>query len=332
MTRTTTAASSTSSGAALLWARLLTATLFAIVCLTWGTTWLGIRVAVQTVPPLTAAGARFLITFPLFLLFAKVMGEPLLFPRERRGFFAFIVLMYFVVPYFLINYGEQHVSSGLTAMLFSTMPVFTLVFSALVLGERITFGQVVGIAVGFSSLVLILVSEGVDLGHKGLVGVVAILAAAIMHAISYVLTRRDGASIGVITFNTLPIGIAGSVLFAAGLLTERPDLLHVSRASMFALAYLGVVASVGGFITYFYLLKRTSPVYLSFIFIIFPVVSLLLGSWYEGRAISARFAALFAVLLLGFALTKVPRAPRWLGAILGRSAPTAEPPPKNELA
>jgi len=116
------------------------------------------------------------------------------------------------------------------------------------------------------------------------------------------------------------------------LLTERPDLLHVSRASMFALAYLGVVASVGGFITYFYLLKRTSPVYLSFIFIIFPVVSLLFGSWYEGRAISARFAALFAVLLLGFALTKVPRAPRWLGTILGRSAPTAEPPPKNELA
>lgn len=310
-------------GAALtgtLRARLITATLFVIVCFTWGTTWLGIKVAVETVPPLTAAGLRFLMAFPLFLVFARVRREPLLFPRDRRGFFAFIVFMYFVIPYFLINYGEQYVSSGLTSLLFSTMPVFTLLLSTFLLGERITPSQVAGIAVGFLSLVLILVTEGVDLGHEGLTGVVAILGAAIMHAASYVLTKRNGAAIGVITFNTLPIGIAGATLFLVGWLIERPALGQASRESLLALAYLGVVASLGGFVTYFYLLKRSSPAFLSFIFVIFPVVSLLIGSWYEGRPISARFAMLFAMLLAGFALTKVPLRWRQLGWLVGRPA------------
>jgi putative membrane protein PagO len=303
--------------------RLLTAVLFTIVCLTWGTTWLGIRVAVQTVPPLTAAGARFLITFPLFLILARIKREPLLFPRGRRGYFAFVVLGYFTIPYFLINYGEQHVSSGLTALLFSTMPVFTMLFSTILLRERITLWQLIGIAVGFMSLLLILVSEEVGMGYRELAGVAAILGAAVLHAISYVMAKRNGAAIGVITFNTLPVGVAGAGLFLAGWLVERPVVALVSRDSILALAYLGVVASVGGFITYFHLLKRSSPVFLSFIFIIFPVVSLLVGSWYEAKPISVRFALLFALLLGGFVLTKVPGGPRRLGWLSGRpAAPT----------
>jgi putative membrane protein PagO len=57
--------------------------LFAVVCLTWGTTWLGIKLAVQTVPPLTASGLRFLLAFPF------------LFPRAQRGLFVLIVVFYF---------------------------------------------------------------------------------------------------------------------------------------------------------------------------------------------------------------------------------------------
>lgn len=302
------------------WSRAITAALFVVVCLTWGTTWLGIEVAVETVPPLTAAGLRFLITFPLFLLFAKLKGEPLLFPRDRRGFFAFVVMLYFVLPYFLLNFGEQYVSSGLTSLLFSTMPVFTLVLSAVLLGERITFSQVAGITIGFMSLFLILVSEGVGLGHRGFAGVAAILCAAIMHASSYVMTKRKGSSVSVITFNTLPTGIAGATLFVAGWLIERPDLGQASRESLIALAYLGLVASVGGFITYFHLLKRSSPVFLSFIFIIFPVVSLVIGSWHEGKPISGRFVLLMALLLAGFALTKVPLRWKPLAWVSGRRA------------
>jgi len=287
-------------------AGLLTSTLFLIVCLSWGTTWLGIKIAVESVPPLTAAGLRFLIAFPLFLSFAALRMEPLLFPRQSRWFFVFVTLSYFSLPYYLLNYGEMHVSSGLTALLFSCMPVFILMFSALFLREKILPTQMLGIAIGFASLFMIIRSQGLHLDQAEWLGVLAILCAAILHALCYVVTKKHGSAISVITYNTLPIGIAGLMLFIVGLNVEAPVFKDVTARSWGALLYLGLVASVGGFIVYFILLKRLSPVLLSFVFIIFPVFALLIGAWYEGTPISRDLMLYSAILLAGFAITKLP--------------------------
>ncbi|WP_259698875.1 DMT family transporter, partial [Pseudomonas chlororaphis] len=118
--------------------------------------------------------------------------------------------------------------------------------------------------------------------------------------------KQRGAEIGVITFNTLPIGIAGLGLFMTGLALEHPDLASVTQRSWLALTYLGLVASVGGFIVYFFLLKRLSPVILSFVFIIFPVFAVLIGAWYEGTPISRQLILYSMLLLAGFAITKLP--------------------------
>jgi len=287
-------------------AGLLTSTLFLIVCLSWGTTWLGIKIAVESVPPLTAAGLRFLIAFPLFLSFALLRKEPLLFPRQSRWFFVFVTLSYFSLPYYLLNYGEMHVSSGLTALLFSCMPVFILLFSALFLRERIYPSQMLGIAIGFGSLFMIIRSQGLHLDQAEWLGVLAILCAAVMHALCYVVTKKHGSAISVITYNTLPIGIAGAMLFIVGLSVEAPVFAQVTARSWGALFYLGLVASVGGFIVYFLLLKRLSPIILSFVFIIFPVFAVIIGAWYEGQALSRELMIYSAILLSGFAITKLP--------------------------
>lgn len=287
-------------------AGLLTSTLFLIVCLSWGTTWLGIKIAVESVPPLTAAGLRFLIAFPLFLTFALLRKEPLLFPRQSRWFFVFVTLSYFSLPYYLLNYGEMHVSSGLTALLFSCMPVFILLFSALFLRERIYPSQMLGIAIGFGSLFMIIRSQSLHLDQAEWLGVLAILCAAVMHALCYVVTKKHGSAISVITYNTLPIGIAGAMLFIVGLSVEAPVFAQVTARSWGALFYLGLVASVGGFIVYFLLLKRLSPIILSFVFIIFPVFAVIIGAWYEGQALSRELMIYSAILLSGFAITKLP--------------------------
>ena len=287
-------------------AALITSVLFLIVCLSWGTTWLGIKIAVESIPPLTSAGLRFLIAFPLFIVFAIVRREPLLFPKESSWFFVFVTLSYFTAPYYLLNYGEVHVSSGLTALLFSCMPVFILIFSAIFLREKIYVSQVLGIAIGFGSLFLIIRSQGLHLDYAELFGVLAILAAAIMHALCYVVTKKEGRKISVITYNTLPIGIAGLMLFAAGFFLESVVFSQVTSRSWMALVYLGLVASVGGFIVYFMLLKRLSPVILSFVFIIFPVFAVFIGAWYEGVPISRDLILYSTFLLFGFAITKLP--------------------------
>lgn len=287
-------------------AGLITSALFLIVCLSWGTTWLGIKIAVESVPPLTAAGLRFLIAFPLFLSFAMVRKEPLLFPRQSRWFFVFVTLSYFSLPYYLLNYGEMHVSSGLTALLFSCMPVFILLFCALFLREKIYPSQMLGIAIGFGSLFMIIRSQGLHLDQAEWLGVLAILCAAVMHALCYVVTKKHGSAISVITYNTLPIGIAGLMLFIVGLSVEAPVFAQVTTRSWGALLYLGLVASVGGFIVYFLLLKRLSPIILSFVFIIFPVFAVIIGAWYEGQTLSRELMIYSAILLSGFAITKLP--------------------------
>ncbi|WP_166222300.1 DMT family transporter [Pseudomonas atagonensis] len=287
-------------------AGLITSLLFLIVCLSWGTTWLGIKIAVESVPPLTAAGLRFLIAFPLFLSFAVLRKEPLLFPRQSRWFFVFVTLSYFSLPYYLLNYGEMHVSSGLTALLFSCMPVFILLFCALFLREKIYPSQMLGIAIGFASLFMIIRSQGLHLDHAEWLGVLAILCAAVMHALCYVVTKKHGSAISVITYNTLPIGIAGAMLFIVGLGVEEPVFHDVTARSWGALFYLGLVASVGGFIVYFLLLKRLSPIILSFVFIIFPVFAVIIGAWYEGQTLSRELMIYSAILLSGFAITKLP--------------------------
>ena len=102
--------------------------LYGFVCDCWGTTWLGIKVAVETIPPLTAAGLRFLTAFPIFIGFSLLNGESILIPKPYRKFIVFFTITYLMVPYYLLNYGERYVSSGITALLFSTMPVFIVIF------------------------------------------------------------------------------------------------------------------------------------------------------------------------------------------------------------
>ena len=285
-------------------------TLYATVCVTWGTTWLAIKIALETVPPLTAAGLRFLIAFPCLLAVALARREPLRFPPQQFPFFLFITTCYFTVPFWLMNVGETYVSSGLAALLFSTMPVFMLVFARLLLHEPLLPSQILGVATGFLGLLKIVNLQSADPSHYSLLGVLAMLSAAAMHALSYVITKRNAANISVITFNVLPIGVAGLLLSALGVALEKPHLHAVSPRSWLALSYLGVVASVAGLLVYFTLLKRMRTIMVSFVFLIFPVVALAIGAWYENTPLSPSFLFYLVVLLTGFAITKHP-IERW---------------------
>lgn len=280
--------------------------LFIIVCLTWGTTWIGIKIAVETVNPLLAAGLRFVIAFPFLILITIFAKSPILFPKKTGHFFILLTIFYFTIPYYLISFGEQYVSSGLTSLLFSTMPIFSILFAKIILKDQIFINQLIGISVGFLCLIYILISEGLVISYTDFLGVISILLAALMHGFLYVYSKKAGEGINVFTFNTLPIGVAGIMLCLLSFYFEDNHLQNISLNSWLALIYLGIFASVGGFIAYFFLLKRMSPVILSFIFIIFPVVAIFISSIYENKIISTNFIICTIIMLCGFAITKLP--------------------------
>lgn len=280
--------------------------LFIIVCLTWGTTWIGIKIAVETVNPLLAAGLRFVIAFPFLILITIFAKSPILFPKKTGHFFILLTIFYFTIPYYLISFGEQYVSSGLTSLLFSTMPIFSILFAKIILKDKIFINQLIGISVGFLCLIYILISEGLVISYTDFLGVISILLAALMHGFLYVYSKKAGEGINVFTFNTLPIGVAGIMLCLLSLYFEDNHFQNISLNSWLALIYLGIFASVGGFIAYFFLLKRMSPVILSFIFIIFPVVAIFISSIYDNKIISINFIICTIIMLCGFAITKLP--------------------------
>lgn len=280
--------------------------LFIIVCLTWGTTWIGIKIAVETVNPLLAAGLRFVIAFPFLILITIIAKSPILFPKKTGHFFILLTIFYFTIPYYLISFGEQYVSSGLTSLLFSTMPIFSILFAKIILKDKIYINQLIGISVGFLCLIYILISEGLVISYTDFLGVISILLAALMHGFLYVYSKKAGEGINVFTFNTLPIGVAGIMLCLLSLYFEDNHFQNISLNSWLALIYLSIFASVGGFIAYFFLLKRMSPVILSFIFIIFPVVAIFISSIYDNKIISTNFIICTIIMLCGFAITKLP--------------------------
>ncbi|MGD3109667.1 DMT family transporter [Streptomyces sp. YGL11-2] len=283
--------------------RLLAIYLF--VCAVWGTTWYGMKVSVESIPPITAAGLRFVIACP-FLAIAVALSPSasFRFPRGKRWLFPFVSVVYIAVPYALINYGEQHISSGFASLLFASVTVFLLVFSRIISGTRVAGRQWLGILLGLACLVVLILDTGGDLSTENLLAPGAVLIAAVLHAFTYAMLARHAGDINVLTVEVLPIGMGGVLLLGLGAAVEHPDFGAVTAQSWMGVVYLAVVASVVGFAAYFYLLKHMNPVSLSFVFVFFPVIAVFVSSLLEHSELGPVALVSAAAMLGSFALTK----------------------------
>lgn len=280
--------------------------LFVLVALTWGTTWMAMKIAVSTIPPIFATGLRFLAASPLLLLICMITKTPLLFPKGNRSFQLLICLAYFAIPFTLMIYGELYVSSGLASIIFANMPIAVLIVSIFLLKERISFSQLFGLIIGVISLSTILWLESGESSTTSWQGVTALLAAVIIHAIMYVQCKKRCQKISVLTFNTLPCLGAGFLLLALGLWIENPDNTLFSLHSLLAVSYLGVVAGVLGIMCYFALQQRASAFQASLVFLVFPLIALGVERMISGTTISNTSLWLILPLLGSILLTLIP--------------------------
>lgn len=115
----------------------LTILLFFSVCMIWGTTWFAMEVAVSTIPPLFATGMRFLIACPILIFLARVLNQPLLFPRGKEHWVIIVSIFYFAIPFTLMITGEIFISSGLASIIFANMPIAVMMTSTIFLGLRL---------------------------------------------------------------------------------------------------------------------------------------------------------------------------------------------------
>lgn len=157
--------------------------LFFIVTFTWGATWLAMKVAGESIPPMFETGLRFFVASPFLFILTLLLKRPFLFPKGERTFQSIICFFYFSTPYSLMIYSELSVNASLAAIIFSMMSVVILILSIILFKEHINFYQCLGLIISTAALCLILIIESSDNIEGSINGVIALILAMLLHAL-----------------------------------------------------------------------------------------------------------------------------------------------------
>jgi len=281
-----------------------------IVCIVWGTTYLGIRISLESIPPLTMAALRWIAAGTILIAILKLRGEPLPGPRAWPALTVLGVLMLGLGNGGVV-WAEQTVPSGLTAVLVATVPFWMVGIEAMMRGgERLKRRHALGLTIGFCGIVVLVWPElHVGAGGRGfLVGVVASQIAGFGWALgsSYARHRdRRGAVhenvLGTAAFEMLFGGLA--LLAAGAVMGELPHLMFTNRTAV-ALAYLVVFGAIGGFTAYAYALKHLPLAIVSLYAYVNPVIAVVLGTLVLREPFGVRMAIAAAIVLGGMALVR----------------------------
>ena len=229
------------------------------VYLVWGSTYLAVRVMVETIPPLLGSGARFLLAGAVLypVLVARRGWAGVRVPARQVGASALVGCLFLAGGTGLVTVAERDVPSGLAAVLVAAMPLL-VVLLRLVTGERVPRATAAGVAVGLAG-VAILVLPGNPVPEAGWFGLILILVADVSMAVASFASSRLPVPGDTLVATALELLAAGVALCAAGLLTGEAaglDLERFSGASLAAFAYLVVAGSLVAYTAYVWLLAN----------------------------------------------------------------------------
>jgi drug/metabolite transporter (DMT)-like permease len=280
-----------------------------IVCLVWGTTYLAIRICLETVPPLMMGGLRFAVAGILLMAVLALRGEPLPGPSAWPSLA--------ILGLFMLGFGnggvvwaEQTVPSGLTAVLVATSPFWMVGIDALVPPRvPLTGRRVLGLVVGFCGIVMLVWPE-IQLGggRRFLVGVIAAQIACVGWAIGSAYSRRRGHGAAknenVLATAAFEMLFGGLCLLIAAVVTHEAARVTFNGRTAGALTYLIFVGAIGGFTAYAYALKHLPVATVSLYAYINPVIAVVLGTLILKEPFSARMAVAAGVVLAGILLVR----------------------------
>ena len=279
-------------------ARSLRASLFFVaLCLIWGSTWLAIKIGLVGVPPFLGAGLRFALSALLVGMVLVVRRQHIRLTRDDTICVLSLGLLVFWLDYAAVYWAETRISSGLTAILFSTMPLMTALLSRFwTHGELLSGRRVAGIVVGVIGTVL-LFGPNVRLGLQSALGMLAALAGSFCAAINLVTMKRFGSKSDPFVLNFLGMGLGAACLLLMSAVFERHAAVRWSASNLLALLYLAVFGSVTAFSIYYRLIKVMDATVVSLTTLIIPIVALTLG-WFVLHESVTRLAVVGVVTIL----------------------------------
>jgi len=279
----------------------------------WGSSFMLVRLALDSFTPVTVTAGRLLIgAGVLLLLFVLTRRRP---PSSLRVWLFFLVMALLgnALPFFLIAWGQRSIPSGLTGILMAVMPLVVLLLAHfLVAGERLTPRRLAGFALGFIGVVVLTGPEAVAamVGREAsFAAQLAVLGAALCYGVAAIVARRGPVLHPVVTAGAV-LSIAGIVvggfLLLAGLRDGSAGVVHspVAVVPTLALLALGALSTGLATVVYFSLVARAGPTFLSLINYLIPVWAVVLGSLALGERLPGRAFAALGLILGGVVLAR----------------------------
>jgi drug/metabolite transporter (DMT)-like permease len=251
--------------------------------LVWGSTYLAIRFAVETIPPFLMAGTRFLISGLVLVVWRWLVGDP---PPTRRQWLSTIIigLLLLLGGNGLVSWAEQRIDSGVAALLIGTVPIWMVLIDTLTSKQRPGGKAVIGLLAGFVGIVILVGPRNI-VGGKGqydLFGIGMTLLAALFWSLGSVYSRKADMPRSPLLGTGMEM-LGGCVgLYIVSLLTgewHNFALTEVSLRSWLGLLYLIIAGSLVGFVAYTWVLRNAPiPIVATYAYVN-PLIAILLGHW-----------------------------------------------------
>jgi drug/metabolite transporter (DMT)-like permease len=283
---------------------------FLLLCLIWGSTWMFIKLGLRDLPPLSFAATRFLLA--TIILSAIVVARRASLPRGRAewALIARTGVLAFAFNYGLLFWGEQHISSGLAALLQATIPVFGMLLAHPYLpGERLNARKLAGALLGVVGVGVIFSSQLGAEGGMAAWGSAAVLAGAVFVAYANVLVKARGARLDAAVLAAGQMACGFVPLAAAGLLFEGNPLgFRWTGLAVTCLLYLTLVGSVAAFLLFYWLVRNVDVTKTMLIALVTPLAAVTLGVLALGEEVTWRTLAGGALIMSGIGLVMLRRS------------------------
>lgn len=270
----------------------------------WGSTYLAIKYAIDTLPPFLMSGTRFLIAGGVLLFYLWMRGEAL--PTRLQWRNSLIIgTMLMGVGMGGVAFAEQWVDSGLAALAVAVIPIYTALFAGFSEGwpSRI---QTFGLVIGFGGVILL--NVGSEMWAEP-IGAIAMIIAPMSWSLGSVISRRMDLPKGLMSSAATMFG-GGIALTLAGLVTGEKITETPSMDSLLGMSYLIVFGSLLGYSAYSYLLRNAKPIVATSYAYVNPVIAVILGAVFLSEAITLQTVIAAAVIVVGVVIITTQRKPK----------------------
>jgi drug/metabolite transporter (DMT)-like permease len=275
---------------------------FGLVYVFWGSTYLGIGIAVEQIPPATMCAARFLVAGTVMLAYCALSGRRILFPRRQIAHFAAVGILLLMGGNLTLSYAETIVPTGLSALLISVTPLWFLVLDSLLLGDHhISRRGKIGLAIGIVGVVVLIwpdLQHSNAIGHRELAWSLALQLGSFSWAFGSVLSKKWQTAaadpFSAIAWQVVFAGLA-NLIFA--LLFERHAPVVWTLRGLGAILYLIVCGSWIGYTAYIWLLQHVPTSKVSTYAYVNPVVAVFLG-WFVLHERIDRYIAIGSAIII----------------------------------